>query len=81
MQLNIVSLFAAVLFGTLATAAARGDRGDFSLTCTDVSLDSTDLKAACYTGRTEDRAPHPNNLDLNLCIGLNQSTNQLEWAY
>ncbi|KAK4151047.1 CVNH domain-containing protein [Chaetomidium leptoderma] len=64
----------------LATAAAVPD-GNFSLTCTGVDLfHNFFLAATCYRP-VEDgsKAQSQNELDLTMCIGLDQVSGHMQW--
>ena len=70
-----------------AAAAAVASRGDFSRTCSNVQLaDNFFLRASCCRPPAETTssssslsAQSQNELDLDMCIGLNQVTGRLQW--
>ncbi|KAK3320119.1 hypothetical protein B0T19DRAFT_281583 [Cercophora scortea] len=74
MQLSTISRWVAVI-PALATAVAA--YGNFSHTCQDIELVNTDVRATCLDEAAS--TLYTNELDLNLCVGLDQTTAQLKW--
>ena len=75
-----------VTLATAITVAAAAYKGNFTSGCTDVHLlegrtgHANNLQASCKTdgvGPTEFRE---SNIDLNLCLGINQTSAQLAWS-
>ncbi|KAK4241218.1 hypothetical protein C8A03DRAFT_30702 [Achaetomium macrosporum] len=73
------------LAASLVTVAADS-YGNFSLTCTGVSLfHGFFLGATCATccnpnaNNVEDESENKNELDLTMCIGLNQTSGHMKW--
>lgn len=68
-------------FVLAAVAAAAELYGNFSLTCTGVSLTNGSLlTASCLGLNGPEEGPLPRNrLDLAMCIGLDQVSGHLQW--
>ncbi|KAK0725053.1 hypothetical protein B0H67DRAFT_481684 [Lasiosphaeris hirsuta] len=65
------------VLSTPSLAMAKGNR-DFSTTCTRIELSRFTLGAQCFATMTDHT--FINHLDLNLCIGLDQTTAELQWS-
>ncbi|GAB1317409.1 Cyanovirin-N [Madurella fahalii] len=66
--------------GFVLAAAAVENYGNFSLTCSGVTLDNSVLTASCCgLGGADEDTPAQSRLDLALCIGLDQVSGRLQW--
>jgi hypothetical protein len=66
---------------SLLTTAAADPYANFSRSCTGIDLVPNFFLGAtcCHPGEDGSDVHSENELDLNLCIGLDQVTNQLKW--
>ncbi|KAL2264153.1 hypothetical protein VTK26DRAFT_1271 [Humicola hyalothermophila] len=91
MQLLLTTLRGLAQLLLLVSIAANGaatatSYGNFSRSCTSVHLDDDDvvLRASCYPPAGQDGnnagSVKDNKLELPLCIGLDQTTAQMEWS-
>jgi hypothetical protein len=65
----------------LATAAAANPYGNFSRSCTAVDLFHNFFLGAtcCHPDDNGNDAQSKNELDLTMCIGLNQASGHMQW--